>query len=134
MACGAMPPKNKGTWVPKGALPDPRWITAAAGRLDNVRAGLADSSLQGLPPPPRPQDVEPTATSSWGREYQERRKTGVKERGQPETPAQELAALRLGRTVPASFNPQRHAVMVCGRPVVVPLICQHMQRMEFFTS
>ena len=45
---------------------------------------------------------------------------GVKPRGLPKAPAEELAALRLAGATSGSFAPWRHSVMVCGRPVVVP--------------
>ena len=44
---------------------------------------------------------------------------GVQPRPLPSTPSSELAALRLAGAKPHAFAPWRHAVMVCGRPVVV---------------
>ena len=115
--------KKGKSWKPLGALPDPRWYQSAASRLDNVRDDLArtgSSDGQGSSDPPRG-DVESTATSSRGvfESLAERRATEVKARGQPADAAEELGALRHGRTSPANFNLQRHAVMVSGRPVVV---------------
>ena len=120
-----MPPKKGTVWRPRGSQPDPRWLESAAERLDRVRAGLGDTSggvSDDTPMPPASPDVEPSATSAAASSSQApavRRHMGVQPRGQPEDPAQELAALRLGRTSPMAFNPQRHAVMICGRPVVV---------------
>ena len=116
-----------GTWQPKGAQPDPRWLQGAAERLDLVRAGLGASAeaaecreaIDSSTPLP---GVEPAAASSSGAGTSSC-SAGVQPRGQPELPAEELAALRLGRTTPTAFNIQRHAVMVCGRPVVVPSPC-----------
>ena len=118
---------TRGTWQPKGAQPDPRWLQGAAERLDLVRAGLGASAeaaecreaADTSTPPP---GAEPAPASSSGAGASSC-STGVQPRGQPELPAEELAALRLGRTTPTAFNIQRHAVMVCGRPVVVPSPC-----------
>ena len=115
---------GKKVWVPKGGAPDRRWIDASAKRLDNVRqsldisaaaTGTASSSQVGG-------SVEPSATPSPLAEETDaaHHGQGVQPRGQPSTPIEELAALRLGRTAPAAFNIQRQAVMILGRPVVVP--------------
>ena len=40
----------------------------------------------------------------------------------PRTPLEEATALRMGRTAPLIFAPQRRAVMIEGRPVVVPTL------------
>ena len=40
--------------------------------------------------------------------------------GLPTTPAQELMALRFSRRAPLGFAPAHKAVMIAGRPVVVP--------------
>ena len=119
---------GKRVWLPKGAAPDPRWPEAAADRLDAVRRGLATSaeaasSSAAGPSQGAPSGVEPSATPAErpAGSYGARKAEGVQPRGQPKTPTEELAALRLGRTAPAAFNLQRHAVMVCGRPVVVPI-------------
>ena len=123
-----MPRSKCGSWQPKGAQQDPRWLEGAAERLDRVRTGLGASAAAAECPEvvetawPLP-GAEPAAASSSGDGWASRRLTGVQPRGQPEKPAQELAALRLGRTTPTAFNIQRHAVMVCGRPVVVPSPC-----------
>ena len=116
-----MPGKN--VWRPKGALPDPRWPQAAAGRLDNVRDHLAHAAASSAEGATTSAAVEPSATAVGAAfSRQEKRMEGVQPRGQPTVPREELAALRLGRTAPSNFNLQRHAVMVCGRPVVVPLL------------
>jgi hypothetical protein len=60
----------------------------------------------------RPSEVIGTATGRWA---------GAQPRDLPADPAEELAALRLAGSRPQSFAPWQHAVMVCGRPVVVPL-------------
>ena len=123
-----MPPKKwRGTWRPKGSLRDPRWLEGAAQRLDRVREGLGQTAEGGASAPsvatPTP-DAEPAAASGEPPAAPaNRRLAGVRPRGQPTTPAEELAALRLGRSTPSAFNLQRHAVMVCGRPVVVPSLC-----------
>ena len=118
-------------WQPKGSNPDGRWVSAAAGRLDGVRDGLAASSglaskAAGAPPGKgsASSGVEPSATPEQppNDTFGGHRAQGVQPRGQPTTQTEELAALRLGRTAPAAFNLQRHAVMVCGRPVVVPTL------------
>ena len=117
-----MPPKERGTWHPRGALPDPRWYQAAADRLDSVRDELARTDApEGEAAAGPPADVEPSATSSAGpaQPWMERRKMGVQPRQEPTDPAEEMAALRLARTAPSNFNLQRQAVMICGRPVVV---------------
>ena len=109
---------------PEGALPDPRWYQfAATVRLDAVRSGLAASAAGERASAAEAADVEPAATSaaSSGLTYEQHRTQGVKPRGQPHVPLEELAALRPGRSSPSSFVLQRHAVMVCGRPVVVPI-------------
>ena len=120
---------KRGTWQYKGAQQDPRWLQGAAERLDRVRTGLGASAaaaeclevVETARPLP---GAEPAAASSSG-DGASCRSTGVQPRGQPELPAQELAALRLGRTTPTAFNTQRHAVVVCGRPGVVssPRVC-----------
>ena len=117
LAFRAMPPKKKCVWQPKGSAPDPRWLQGSAARLDTVRHGLDAAAAAPENPPPGtivPGGPQPAELCPWVE--------GVRPRGQPTTPDEELAALRLGRTVPAAFSPQRHAVMVCGRPVVVPLL------------
>ena len=123
--CGAIPPNKWKTWRPKGALPVPRWYQAAASRLDSVHDELARTAISpdaaSVDPPG---DVEPSATSSRAlvESWKERCKAGVQTRGQPADAEEELAALRHGRAGPSNFNLQRHAVTVCGRPVVVPIV------------
>ena len=106
-------------------MPDPRWYQSAAHRLDAVRGGLAASAAGEDAPAADATAVDPAATSaaSSGLTYEQHRQQGVRPRGQPQNPQEELAALRHGRTSPANFVLQRHAVMVCGRPVVVPIPC-----------
>ena len=101
-----------------------RWYQfAATVRLDAGRSGLAASAAGERASAAEAADVEPAATSaaSSGLTYEQHRTQGVKPRGQPHVPLEELAALRPGRSSPSSFVLQRHAVMVCGRPVVVPI-------------
>ena len=43
---------------------------------------------------------------------------GLEPRDLPRVPQEELAALRFAGAKPQSFAPWRHAIMVCGRPVV----------------
>ena len=114
---------GKKWWRPKGSLPDPRWYQSADRRLDAVRSGLAASAAGEEASAAEAADVEPAATSaaSSGLTYEQHRHKGVRPRGQPQTPQEELSALRLGRSSPANFALQRHAVMVCGRPIVVPI-------------
>ena len=114
---------GKKLWLPKGAAPDPRWVDASADRLSNVRRSV-DASAEATSAASSSEarsSVEPSATLSRPAEgsYAGRRSQGVQPRGPPTNPAEELAALRLGRTSPATFNIQRQAVMICGRPVVV---------------
>ena len=45
-------------------------------------------------------------------------------RGQPTSPEEERADLRLGRTQPIGFAPSRYATMIEGRPVVA-LVLSH---------
>ena len=120
-ALGAMP--GKSVWQPKGSMPDRRWLQATAERLDAVRSGLAQSAAQEESQGVESRDVEPSAasSSSAGPSYGDPMQSGVQPRGQPQNPQEELAALRLGRTAPSTFNLQRHAVMVRGRPVVAPM-------------
>jgi len=40
----------------------------------------------------------------------------------PSTPSLEMQALRYGQTTAASFSPSRHAILVKGRPCVVPCV------------
>ena len=120
---GAMPPKHtQRVWQPKGSATDPRWYRGVAHRLDIVREGLATSAEGGASSSTsRPADAPPSAAAaSSSASAPGPQNRGVQPRGQPGTPDEELAAMRLGRAVPASFNLQRHAVMVCGRPVVAP--------------
>ena len=76
--------------------------------------------------------IEPSAIPAVPSEQLE----GVRPRQQPDDPAQELAALRLARHSPATFMVQRQAVMIEGRPVVVPgvhlllVCCSTMQASE----
>ena len=119
---GKMPAKGQQVWRPQGSQQDPRWISAVAHRLDRVREELGRSAEGGDPTASGgPIGTEPSAVPPPGAvPTQQERHAGVQPRGQPTAPAEELAALRLARTEPSAFNIQRHAVMVCGRPVVVP--------------
>ena len=114
---------GKRIWQPRGSVQDGRWLQATAGRLDAVRSGLAQSAAQEEGQGAEPRDVEPSAASSSSAvlSYGEHMRSGAQPTGQPQNPEEELAALRLGRTEPVNFNLQRHAVMVCGRPVVASM-------------
>ena len=110
---GGPPPSSsmggKRTWQPKRSAADPRCIEAATGRLTGVREGLAASAEAptGASSAARGSAaVEPSATaaSQPSGSYGAHRSSGVQPRGQPTTPVEELAALRLGRTAPAAFN------------------------------
>ena len=120
-------PKRK-AWQPLGALDEGKWLEGNAERLSRVRQGLGVTAQaerhrdEGDDTWPLPGPEPPTGPTI-GDQMERRRWTGVQPRGQPDKPGQELAALRLGRAVPTTFNIQRHAVMVCGRPVVVPSPC-----------
>ena len=121
---GAMPArrgrsKSKSPWVPRGGAPDPRWPKAVADRLGEVRRGFAEgsgtaASSSGGPTTP---GIEPSAMPGMPPFAASE---GVQPRGQPEDPHEELAALRFARAQPSAFSVQRHAVMILGRPVVVP--------------
>ena len=95
------------------------WLASSAARLTAIRRELALSSGGPIPKsqarPPRPH-AEGSAHGSVAPFIE----GGVLPRGQPEHPQEELAALRLGRTAPISFAVTRHAMMIAGRPVVVP--------------
>ena len=121
--CRMPPKKGGGQWQPKGT-DDTRWVAAAAARIGAVRRDLSDSAAelaaQHLPPPPPPPAGSAAAASASSRAEPSaaRDDSGVPVRGQPQTPAEELAALRFARASPTTFALQRHAVMICGRPVV----------------
>jgi len=75
--------------------------------------GIEPTAIPGGGDTRRPSEVIGTATGRWA---------GAQPRDLPADPAEDLAALRLSGSRPQSFAPWRHAVMVCGRPVVVPLL------------
>ena len=94
---------------------------------------------QGIPQPPSPPQawtspepqpglgIEPTAvpTRRWPPPSHAMadvtgRNDGIQPRAQPQTPIEELAALRLAAATPQGFASWRFSIMVCGRPVVAP--------------
>ena len=114
VSAGIMPPKSADV---------PPWLPATAARLTSVRRGLADSSANPLPPePPAPPGGFP-AGSAYGC-VTKAIEGGVAVRGQPTNPEEELAALRLGRSIPVASFICRHATMIEGRPVVA-LVLSH---------
>ena len=120
-AVGAMPPKSYkrlSPWIPKVEAPDPRWPKAVAHRLGEVRRGLAESSGTAASSSggPTTLGIEPSAMPG---SPPSAAAEGVQPRGQAEAPASLLLAT-FARAQPAAFNVQRHAVMILGRPVVVP--------------
>ena len=98
--------------------PQPEWLASTAARLTAVRRSLGESAGQELPPAlvPPGGPLPGTLHGSTAHATQD----GVQQRGQPATAQEELAALRLGRTSPLSAMPCGHAMMIAGRPVVVP--------------
>ena len=95
------------------------WLASTAARLTAIRRELAESSGMPIPksqPRPPPALAEGSAHGSVAPFIE----GGVVPRGQPVHRQEELAALRLGRSSPISFAVTRHAMMIAGRPVVVP--------------
>ena len=99
------------------------WLPATAARLTSVRRGLAESSAYPLPPAPQAPPGGFPAGSAHGC-VMKAMEGGVAVRGQPTSPEEELAALRLGRSIPVSCFINRHATMIEGRPVVA-LVLSH---------
>ena len=95
------------------------WLASTAARLTAIRRELAESS--GMPIPKS--QARPPGALAEGSAHGSVApfvEGGVAPRGQPVQPQEELAALRLGRTSPISFAVARHAMMIAGRPIVVP--------------
>ena len=92
-------------WTPRRGRQQPA-VLAQAARLQRRR----DAGPQPMPTPEAPPCS--CASKPWP--------IGLRVwRPIPSDAATQLAGLRLGTTRPQSFAPWRHAVMVCGRPVVV---------------
>ena len=108
---------------------EPLWVTAAAARIDNVgvefqrlrhRDGLSDEA------PGANADQDDIDTPAARIRGMPGASAGVGLMQWPSDAASELAALRMAGASPHGFAPWRHAMMVAGRPVVVPLvICEH---------
>ena len=96
----------------------PQWLASTAARLTAVRRGLGESAGQPLPKAHLPPGGHLPGTLHGSTTHATL--DGVQMRGQPSTAEEELATLRLGRTSPLSAMPCRHAMMIAGRPVVVP--------------
>ena len=135
---GVMPPKQHDASRSSG----PGWLIPTAHRLDVYRAthdamaegaaaGVATGTGRGskgggggkgkgasvVAEPPAATTARRPGMPAWQRPWSDQ---GVAPPGRmPETPDEELQALRCSRHAPASFAIARKAVMICGRPTVV---------------
>ncbi len=104
-----MPPKRG---MPPAA---PSWMTETAQRLEQYKKDARQAYLPALPPPAGGTLAAPCGERSTA--------TGLTyDRPAAELTSEELELrdLRVLGSVAASFQPQRHQIVVRGRPIVVP--------------
>ena len=144
-------PRAAQAMAPKGGREPPAWQRAAGERLDwyqrrleeqqaaaaaassGQSSGAASSGAGGVQAAGKGGQAEPPA--AWPAPYRPPEQRGAAAAEPPpswglppprpvEDAEGERQAMRLSRTSPANFSPTRRAVMVCGRPVVVPSACR----------
>ena len=108
----------------------PAWLKAQTARLDtsrkdsrrsDVRAGAVTEDEKEEGCAYRDEKAEPTAASSSSTTASQHARPGMSL--PPSSLEADLSKLPDLTMTPVSFQPHRHVWFVCGRPVVVPLVC-----------
>ena len=103
------------------------WSDEDLYRLERFNNHVATEGLNprlSLPPPARiSREIDcatDTQKKAWQYDFEFPKSTGIRPAHQPSTPKEEIATLVAGKCTALGFCPSTRAVMICGRPVVVP--------------